>query len=132
MKARPFLLPLFLILACLLAACDRAATNEVTIKMEAMRFLQEEISVTARQPVTLRLINRDGYAHTFDMDEFDIHLPLAANETVEITFMPEKNGRYRFYCSSPGHEMAGMVGTFIVEPQDTDVQDLRIKPGKIR
>lgn len=97
-----------------------------------MRFLQEEISVTAGQPVTLRLVNQDGYAYAFDMDEFDIHAPLAANETVEITFMPEDDGRYRFYCSSPGHEMAGMVGTFIVEPQDMDVQDFRIEPGKIR
>lgn len=116
MKVRPYLLPLFLILACLLAACGRTAPNEATIKMEGMRFLQEEVSVAAGQPVTLRLVNRDGYAHAFDIDELDIHVPLAANETVEITFTPQEDGRYHFYCSSPGHEMAGMVGKFVVEP----------------
>jgi uncharacterized cupredoxin-like copper-binding protein len=75
-----------------------------------------EITVKAGQPVSLRLVNRDGYAHAFYIDEFNIHTWLAANETAELSFTPEKPGRYPFYCSSPGHEMAGMVGTLIVEP----------------
>lgn len=115
MKIRPF--PLLLILACLLVACGRAAANEATIKMEAMRFYQDEITVAAGQPVTLRLVNQDGYAHAFDIDELDIHLPLAANETAELSFTPKKTGRYPFYCSSPGHHAAGMVGTLIVAPE---------------
>lgn len=116
MKVRPYLLPLLLILVCLLAACGRVAPNQVTIAMKEMAFGQSEITVKAGQPVTLRLVNRDGYAHAFDMDEFNIHTSLAANETAEFSFTPEKPGRYPFYCSSPGHEMAGMVGALIVEP----------------
>jgi uncharacterized cupredoxin-like copper-binding protein len=117
MKLRPYILPIFLILLCLLAACGRAAPNEATITMQEMAFGQSEITVKAGQPVTLRLVNQDGYAHAFDIDEFDIHLPLAANETAELSFTPEKSGRYPFYCSSPGHHVAGMVGTLIVEPE---------------
>ena len=117
MKKRPFLLSLLLILACLPTACGHTAPNETTIKMEAMRFLQDEISVTAGQPVTLRLVNQDGYAHAFDIDEFDIHTPLAANETMDVVFVPDKPGRYTFYCGSPGHQAAGMVGALIVEPK---------------
>lgn len=117
MKKRQFFLLLLLSLACLLVACDRAVPNEATIKMEAMRFQQDEITVTAGQPVTLRLVNQDGYAHAFDMDEFDIHTPLAANETLDINFTPEKPGQYTFYCGSPGHHAAGMVGTLFVEPE---------------
>jgi len=117
MKLRPLLFLLLLILACLLTACDRAAANEATITMQEMAFGQSEVTVKAGQPVTLRLVNRDGYAHAFDMDEFDIHLPLAANETAELSFTPEKPGRYPFYCSSPGHHAAGMVGTLIVAPE---------------
>jgi uncharacterized cupredoxin-like copper-binding protein len=116
MKLRPFPLLLILFLVFLLAGCGRPAPNEATIKMEAMRFLQDEITVKAGQPVTLSLVNQDGYAHAFDIDEFDIHTPLAANETLEITFTPQENGRYTFYCGSPGHQAAGMVGTLIVEP----------------
>lgn len=117
MKLRPYTLPLLLILACLLAACGRAASNDVTITMQEMAFGQSEITVTAGQPVTLHLVNRDGYAHAFDMDDFDIHTPLAANETLEISFTPEKPGQYTFYCGSPGHHAAGMVGTLIVSPE---------------
>lgn len=116
MKVRPYILPLFLILLCLLAACGRTTPHKATITMKEMAFQQSEITVKAGQPVTLRLVNQDGYAHAFDMDEFDIHTPLAANETLEITFMPEENGRYTFYCSALGHQAAGMSGTLIVEP----------------
>jgi uncharacterized cupredoxin-like copper-binding protein len=115
-KLRPFIFPVLLILTCLLVACGRTAPNEATITMKEMAFGQSEITVKAGQPVTLRLVNRDGYTHAFDMDEFDIHTSLAANETAELRFTPEKPGRYPFYCSSPGHEMAGMVGALIVEP----------------
>jgi len=116
MKKRPFLLSLLLILACLPTACGHTAPNETTIKMEAMRFQQDEIAVTAEQPVTLRLVNRDDYAHAFDLDDFDIHLQLAAKETAEVSFTPTQSGTFTFYCGSPGHEAAGMVGSITVLP----------------
>jgi len=115
-KLRPYILSHLIILVCLLAACGLQAPNEATITMKEMAFGQSEITVKAGQPVSLRLVNQDGYAHAFDIDEFDIHTSLAANETAELSLTPEKPGRYPFYCSSPGHEMAGMVGTLIVEP----------------
>ncbi len=106
---------LVLALAVLLAACG-GSSNSVTVAMKDMRFRQEEVQVRAGQPVTLRVVNQDGYAHAFDIDEFDLHRALAANETAELTFTPPAAGRYRFYCDSPGHEAAGMVGTLVVEP----------------
>ena len=115
-KLRPHILSLLIILVCLLASCRPQATNEATLTMKEMAFEESEITVTAGQPVTLRLVNQDGYAHAFDMDEFDLHTSLAANETAELSLTPEKPGRYPFYCSSPGHAMAGMASTLIVEP----------------
>ena len=115
-KPRLYILSLLIILVCLLAACGTPAPTEATITMKEMAFVQSEITLKAGQPVTLRLVNRDGYAHAFDIDAFDIHTSLAANESAGLSFTPEKPGRYPFYCSSPGHEMAGMVGTLIVEP----------------
>lgn len=116
MKKRPFLLPPILLLALLLFGCGKAQTAELTIKLEAMRFDQSEVQVKAGQPLTLRIINKDGYAHAFDIDEFDIHTPLAANEAMDIVFIPDKPGSYTFYCGSPGHQAAGMVGTLVVKP----------------
>ncbi len=109
---RRTLLPVLMV--ALLAACG--AANNVTIRTDGMRFVSDEVRVKAGQPVTLQVINRDGYAHAFDIDEFDIHAPLPANATFDATFTPTAAGRYRFYCGSPGHEAAGMTGVLVVEP----------------
>ncbi|MCO6452651.1 MAG: cupredoxin domain-containing protein [Caldilineales bacterium] len=106
---------LLLALIAALAACSSDGDDR-TIEAIGMRFVRDEVHVPASQPVTLRIVNRDGYAHAFDIDEFDIHRPLAAWETVEITFTPEQAGSYTFYCGSPGHMTAGMNGVLVVEP----------------
>jgi len=114
MKHLPWFAPL-LTLALLLAACG-SGDGKLTIKTAGMRFVKDEVHVKAGQPVTLRVINRDDYAHAFDLDEFDIHTPLPAGATFDASFTPTEPGRYRFYCSSLGHEAAGMVGVLVVEP----------------
>lgn len=91
-------------------------TQSVTIKTDGMRFVAEEIHLKAGRPVTLRVTNQDGYAHTFDLDEFAIHAPLAAQATFDTVFTPTQPGRYRFYCGTPGHAAAGMAGVLVVEP----------------
>lgn len=115
MTKRPFYHLLIVSLALFLSACGRQSA-EATLKIEAMRFSQTELQVKAGKPVTLHIVNKDGYSHAFDMDSFNIHSPLAANETVAITFTPEVSGSYSFYCGSPGHKAAGMVGTLLVTP----------------
>lgn len=99
----------------LLTACGGSSNNQ-TIAMRDMHFQQTEVRVRAGQPVTLRVVNEDSYAHAFDIDAFDLHRPLAANESIDLTFTPDQAGRYLFYCGSPGHEAAGMVGLLVVEP----------------
>ncbi len=103
------------LLALLAAGCSGAA-EPPTIAMKDMRFRNAEVHVQAGQTVTLRLVNEDSYAHAFDIDAFDLHFPLAARATVEITFMPAQAGRYRFYCGTPGHAQAGMEGMLVVNP----------------
>ena len=88
----------------------------VTIRAAEMRFGGGEIHVRAGETVNLRLINQDGYAHAFDQDEYGIHVPLAAKQVLDMTFTPDRPGRYTFYCSTPGHTDAGMVGTLVVDP----------------
>ncbi|MCC6606549.1 MAG: cupredoxin domain-containing protein [Anaerolineae bacterium] len=113
-RKRPFCLLLMLSLL-LLAGC-RLGESTITVQTDGMRFVQGEVQTKAGQPVTLRVVNQDDYAHAFDMDEFDIHTPLAANESATFVFTPEQAGRYTFYCGVPGHEAAGMVGVLIVTP----------------
>lgn len=108
-------LPLLLAVAGMLAACA-SGDGRLTIQTDGLRFVQAEVRVTAGQPATLHVVNRDGYAHAFDIDEFDIHAPLPAETSFDATFTPAEPGRYRFYCSSPGHAAAGMAGVLVVEP----------------
>ncbi len=115
MKKRPYFPFLLVVITLLLAACNQNQANSATIHMAEMRFQQVEVQVKAGQSVTLHLVNQDGYAHAFDLDEFDLHFPLAAEETVDIVFTPSRPGIYTFYCGSPGHQAAGMVGTLQVE-----------------
>ena len=114
MMLRPFLTSLILIL--LLVACAEPQISEIKLTLQEMGFSQNEIEVSANQPVTLHLNNKDGYAHAFDLDEFDIHIQLAAEETAEITFTPSHSGTFTFYCGSPGHQAAGMEGSLVVMP----------------
>lgn len=107
--------PALLVIAAALTACGRTS-GQVVIKTNGLRFAQEEVRVKAGHPVTLQVVNKDGYAHAFDIDEFDIHAPLAAGESKTFVFTPEQAGRYTFYCGSPGHQAAGMAGVLVVEP----------------
>lgn len=106
---------MIVVLAWLVAACG-ASGNDVTIRTDGMRFVKDEVRVKAGQPVTLHVVNRDGFAHAFDLDEFDIHAALPAKATFDAVFTPTEPGRYRFYCGSPGHEAAGMAGELVVKP----------------
>lgn len=101
--------------ALLLPAACAAPGQSVTLRIDGMRFTTDTLRVRAGEPVTLHLINRDGFAHSFDVDALEMHVPLAANATVSVTFTPPAPGRYDFYCGSPGHMSAGMVGTLVVE-----------------
>ena len=103
-----------LLLTLLLAGCGHEPSS-VTVQTDGMHFVQDRIEVKTGETVTLRVVNRDGYAHGFDLDEFDIHTPLAADETREIVFTPDHPGIYTFYCGSPGHKAAGMTGKLIVK-----------------
>lgn len=104
---------LIVLCAVLLAACSEEA-GTVRIVSGNMRFTPDQATLTAGQPVTLKLVNTDGYAHSFDIDALNIHVPLPANTTATITFTPEQAQQYAFYCGATGHQKAGMVGTLSV------------------
>lgn len=44
-----------------------------------------------------------------------IHMNAKSGQTVKIKFIPEETGEFKFYCSVPGHEEAGMHGDMEIE-----------------
>ncbi|MDX1417203.1 MAG: cupredoxin domain-containing protein [Candidatus Promineifilaceae bacterium] len=91
-------------------------SGAVVISAKEFKFSQSELRVTAGEAVRLTLNNNDRLPHSFDLDEFDIHIYMPGSERVISEFTPTKPGNYTYYCGIPGHEELGMTGTLIVEP----------------
>jgi plastocyanin len=79
-------------------------------------FDRAELRTKVGETVALRLENSDTETHYFDIDAFDVHVPMPAGRPALALFTPTAAGSYTFYCHVPDHREAGMVGTLIVEP----------------
>ena len=114
-----------IMIGTLIAAAPKAASSvgisaETLAGMPALaaqnlKFDQDELHAKVGQIVVVQLDNRDTVSHSFDVDAFNLHVPLPASQSGAAVFKPTQAGTYRFYCSLPGHREAGMVGTLIVE-----------------
>ncbi|MEZ4643573.1 MAG: cupredoxin domain-containing protein [Chloroflexota bacterium] len=89
--------------------------NTIIYTTKAMQFGQHELHIKAGQEITLRLENYDTYAHSFDIDELDIHIQMPANDQVSTQITVAATGTYTIYCGVPGHRAAGMMAYLIVE-----------------
>jgi plastocyanin len=111
--------------AVLVAAIPRAGGVQVdpatlaqlpAVTLEA--FDGGEIRVRAGELTALRLENSDGAAHSFDVDELNVHVPMPGDSESLALFTAGTPGVYTFYCA-PHYNKAtgsGMHGTLIVEP----------------
>jgi plastocyanin len=125
---RGFLIGLaaFVLGASLVAAIPQAETTagvsaEVLAQLPALTtahdtFDRSELRAKVGETVALRLENSDASGHSFDIDAFNVHVPMPPGKPALALFKPTTPGTYTFYCSVPGHREAGMVGTLIVEP----------------
>jgi plastocyanin len=101
------------------AGRDAAAPAGTTIvAAQGYQFDQLELRVKAGAPVTLGLDNRDGSTHQFDLDEFNIHVPMPAGQRSVAQFTPTQAGTYTFYCILHVDRATkqGMTGTLVVTP----------------
>ncbi|HWQ12896.1 MAG TPA: cupredoxin domain-containing protein [Roseiflexaceae bacterium] len=82
------------------------------------QFKQTTITVRVGETVALRLNNADSSAHSLDIDEFNVHVPMPAGKSSLALFTPTQPGIYTFYCRPHADKAAGtgMVGTLVVEP----------------
>jgi uncharacterized cupredoxin-like copper-binding protein len=112
-----------LALCLALAACNGGGPNPpqgVNLKVVGQdTFKFEPASLTGKvgQVVTVSLDNKGILDHSFIIDELSVKLEMVkAGTTGQVSFTPGQAGTFKFYCDVPGHEAAGMVGTFTVEP----------------
>jgi plastocyanin len=90
-------------------------TTTGVITAEDSKFVERALELKDGQVLGLFVINKDGIAHAFDVDNLGIHVQLPADSTTAIAIKPTGRGRLEFYCSVPGHRDAGMAGTITVE-----------------
>ena len=95
-----------------------------TIKMDSysMGFTPNVIIAEKGQEITIEINNID-IIHSFDIDEFNVHVFLPAASVRTVTFTPNKTGEFMFYCNIPGHTEAGMRGRLIVVDSIEDYVD---------
>lgn len=90
-----------------------ATTALVTAQNTA--FLETSLEAKSGEVLGVFVTNKDGFAHSFDIDALGVHVPVPADSTTFVAVKPTSAGALQFYCAVPGHKDAGMVGTIDVK-----------------
>ena len=93
-------------------AAGQAAPRRIELVARKFEFTPAEISVVAGRPVTLVIRTLD-FAHGFSMPDFSVRADCVPGRDVEVSFTPDKVGRFGFVCDNfcgEGHdEMSGLL-----------------------
>ncbi len=120
-----FAAPIVLLLAsaCAPAAAPAAGAGlpaeQITLTgTDDFRFNPSTITVKAGQPLQVTFQNGGEILHDFTVQQ-SLARPITILEdggksgTATVTY--DKPGTYKFFCSQPGHDQAGMHGTITVQ-----------------
>ncbi|MCS3727341.1 copper-containing nitrite reductase [Bradyrhizobium betae] len=95
------------------------------------------LSASEGQVVQLTLINGEGAEHDIVFPDQDTKSPRVTGKgaSTTIAFRASKSGDFTYYCSVPGHRLAGMEGQFTVtprpSPQTVVEADISREPGDL-
>lgn len=70
-------------------------------------FDQAELRARVGETVALRLENSDTQTHFFDIDAFDVHVPMPSGKPALALFTPTAPGTYRFTAEFPATQRPG-------------------------
>src|SRR5947209_3498061 len=93
----------------------RAAVNgAVTVcALDPVSYDVKTITTPAG-PLTVTLINKGSIPHTFKVDGTNFELKTPSHNDVKTGTVTLTAGSHKFFCTTPGHEAAGMKGTIVV------------------
>jgi len=94
-----------------------AATPTTTdvLTVENTKFVETHLEMSDGETLGLFIVNKDPFAHSFDIDSVGLHIELPPNSTTAVVIEPTGPGEIEFFCGVPGHKAAGMVGTLDVK-----------------
>lgn len=105
-----------LVTGCAGTVSSAATPLSITLHAQDIRFDITHLTVKANQTVILTYVNEGVIDHAFAIDGLVEEQQVKPDQTVVFSFVPKKVGQFRYYCAMPGHEMAGMIGTLVVQP----------------
>ena len=116
-----FGLALAVLLAVLQAACGggvspAAGAQTVSLNtLDTFRYDPNAITGKVGQPIHVSITNKGTLEHSFVIDALSVKQQhIQGGAAADVTFTPTAAGTYQFYCDTPGHQAAGMVGTLTV------------------
>ena len=93
-------------------AAGQPAPLRIDVVARKFEFTPAEISVAVGRPVTLILSSLD-FTHGFSLPEFELRADCVPGKTIELSFMPNRPGRFGYVCDNfcgEGHDdMSGML-----------------------
>ena len=109
-------LALLMVVGCGGGAKEKATSGGKTLEVELddYYFKPKTLSLTAGQPVTLKLENEGKNTHSFTISDLGIDNEVEAGKTKQVTVTPNKNGSFQLICRY--HQASNnMVGTVSVQ-----------------
>ena len=87
-----------------------------TFTVVGTSFAFDPSTITVDKGDTVKLVFKDNDGrHNLIVDGYDVSTKvLNQGQEQEVTFIADKTGSFKIYCSLPGHEDNGMTGTLIV------------------
>ena len=96
------------------AAPVQAANGAVEIVASEFKFAPSQLSLPGAGSLNVTLKNTGVVEHDIVFEGVDGKVLAAGGKTAKGAFQFAKEGIYNFFCSLPGHEEAGMVGSIKV------------------
>jgi plastocyanin len=92
---------------------EAAAATKTTIEAADFKFTPTGFDAQSGKAVTVTIKNVGKAQHTFTVDEFNVDKTVDAGQSVDVTFTPDRDGDFTFYCRFHG-QSNGMKGTVSV------------------
>jgi plastocyanin len=111
-------------------ATDWSRAQTIDIAMSDFSFAPAKLQLHARQPYRLHLTNSASHGHNFDAPVLfadaavapddqskvvDGSIEVAGGQSIDVKFVPNTAGTYKFHCSHFLHSAFGMTGQAVVE-----------------
>ena len=94
------------------AALAAVEPDRIALTVSKFTFSSREIKLRKGKPVTFTLSSVD-FVHGFSVPDFNVRKDTIPGKTVEVTFTPDRAGRFIFLCDNfcgDGHDqMAGVL-----------------------